>query len=100
MTDMDPATDADGDPRIAKMPEVLRLATALAEQMLASQIMGRAISGDQFTALVSAARLLQDNDVPWPPLVQEVVHELAERLEAARPEPSAAMRLPTPTETV
>ncbi|CAA2160490.1 hypothetical protein WYO_0317 [Methylobacterium sp. GXF4] len=94
MTDMDlhgdTETEAEVDPRAAKMPEVLRLATALAEQMLASQIMGRAISGEQFTALVSAARLLQDNNVPWPPLVQEVVHELAERMNAVGSEPDGA----------
>ena len=87
MTDMDPESGPAIDPQAARMPEVLRLATALAEQMLAAQIMGRAISPAQFTALVSAARLLQDKDVPWPPLVQEVVHELAERMEAAGSEP-------------
>lgn len=86
MTDTDPESDAEA----AKMPEVLRLATALAEQMLAAQIMGRSISSDQFTALVGAARLLQDNDVPWPPLVQEVIHELADRLQAAGPVPDGA----------
>ncbi|MCJ2093927.1 hypothetical protein MKK67_15710 [Methylobacterium sp. J-072] len=90
MIEMDPGMDAETDPKAAKMPEVLRLATALAEQMLASQIMGRAISPEQFTALVSAARLLQDNDVPWPPLVQEVVQELAERLDAAGSKPDGA----------
>lgn len=94
MTDMDlqsaPETDPAVDPQAAKMPEVLRLATALAEQMLASQIMGRSISGDQFSALVSAARLLQDNNVPWPPLVQEVVHELAERMNAVGSKPDGA----------
>ncbi|MCJ2059791.1 hypothetical protein MKL09_25075 [Methylobacterium sp. J-048] len=89
---LDPETDPGIAPRADKMPEVLRLATALAEQMLASQIMGRSISGAQFTALVSAARLLQDNDVPWPPLVQEVVHELAERMHAAGSEPDGAAR--------
>ncbi|MCJ2122066.1 hypothetical protein [Methylobacterium sp. J-077] len=85
MTDMDPGIDVETDPKAARMPEVLRLASALAEQMLASQIMGRSISSEQLTALVSAARLLQDNDVPWPPLVQEVVQELAERMDAAAP---------------
>jgi hypothetical protein len=94
MTDIDlhrdPETDPDVDPQVAKMPEVLRLATALAEQMLASQIMGRSISGEQFAALVSAARLLQDNNVPWPPLVQEVVHELAERMNAVESKPDGA----------
>jgi hypothetical protein len=76
-------TDADAEP--TKMSEVLRLANALAEQMLGSQIMGRSIPTSHLTALVIAARYLTDNNITWPPLVQEVVHEMAERMESARP---------------
>ncbi|CAM3335446.1 hypothetical protein [Methylobacterium mesophilicum] len=92
MTDRDPDAHSipDSDPQAARMPEVLRLSTALAEQMLASQITGRSISGDQLAALVGAARLLQDSNVPWPPLVHEVVQELADRMDAAGPQSDGA----------
>ncbi|MGE8126580.1 hypothetical protein ACQKQD_06340 [Methylobacterium sp. NPDC080182] len=66
------------------MSEVLRLANALAEQMLGSQVMGRALPPHQLTALVRAARFLSDNNVTWPPLVQEVVRVATEKIEAAR----------------
>ncbi|WP_139215675.1 hypothetical protein [Methylobacterium sp. UNC300MFChir4.1] len=66
------------------MSEVLRLANALAEQMLGSQVMGRALPPHQLTALVRAARFLSDNNVSWPPLVQEVVRVATEKIEAAR----------------
>lgn len=93
MTDRDPDAHSspECDPRTARMPEVLRLSTALAEQMLASQIMGRAISGDQLAALVGAARLLQDSNVPWPPLVHEVVQDLADRMDTAGPQPDGVL---------
>jgi hypothetical protein len=76
-------TNANAEP--TKMSEVLRLANELAEQMLGSQIMGRSIPTSHLTALVTAARYLTDNNITWPPLVQEVVREMAERLESARP---------------
>jgi hypothetical protein len=80
-------TDAGAQP--SQLDEVARLATALAEQTIASQIVGRTIPAEQLTALVNAAQCLTDNHIPWPPLVQEVVHEIAERMESARPAPEA-----------
>jgi hypothetical protein len=66
------------------MSEVLRLASALAEQMLGSQVMGRALPPNQLIALVRAARFLSDNNVSWPPLVEEVVRLATEKMQAAR----------------
>jgi hypothetical protein len=76
---------SDADAQSSKLDEVARLATALAEQMMASQIVGRSIPAEQLSALTSAARCLTDNHIPWPPLVQEIVHEIAERMESGRP---------------
>jgi len=40
------------------------------------------------TALISAARFLQANQVAWPPLVQEVIQEIAAQMEALGLDPS------------
>ncbi|WP_419828644.1 hypothetical protein [Methylobacterium sp.] len=66
------------------MDEILRLSTALAEQMLEAQVMGQPIPTQKFTALVGAARFLKDNNMAWPPLVEEVVHEIGKRMAAAK----------------
>jgi hypothetical protein len=55
-------TDADAQP--SQLDKVARLATALAEQMMASQIVGRTIPAEQLTALVKAAQCLTDNHIP------------------------------------
>lgn len=60
-----------------QLSEVLRLATALADRALDAQIMGRPVPADQTVSLAKAARLLQDNDVDWPPLLMQVLHDLA-----------------------
>ena len=61
----------------ARLSEVLRLATALADRALDAQIMGRPVPPEQTIALAKAANLLQDNGVDWPPLLTQVLHELA-----------------------
>ncbi|GJD58826.1 hypothetical protein [Methylobacterium dankookense] len=71
-------TDANGEPN--KLAEVLRLATLVAERVLEAQLIERPVPSDQFNALVSAVRLLQDQNVPLPPLVEQVVSELSKRL--------------------
>ena len=76
------------DAQPPKLDEVLRLSEALAEQMLESQILGHEIPTQKLTALISAARFLQDNGVPWPAMVDEVVQEIGKRMAAAKLEPS------------
>lgn len=43
--------------------------------------MGRPVPADQVIALAKAARLLQDQGVEWPPLLTQVRHELAEKID-------------------
>jgi hypothetical protein len=79
-------TSVDAEPK--GLAEVLCLANELAEQVLALQVMQRSIPENQLVALVSAARFLHENEVAWPPLVQEVVQEIAAKMEAIRSEPA------------
>ncbi|MHB2208667.1 hypothetical protein [Methylobacterium sp. CM6257] len=60
-----------------RLSEVLRLCTMLADRALDARIMDRAVPPDQAVALAKAARLLQDHGVDWPPLLTQVLHELA-----------------------
>lgn len=76
------------------LDEVLRLVTALADSILEAQISNRPIPHEQFSALVSAAQLLHDHDVPWPPLVEQVLSELGERLSRIELAPEAASAEP------
>lgn len=62
-----------------RLSEVLRLCSLLADSALDAQIMGRAVPANQAVALAKAARLLQDHGVDWPPLLTQVLHELAEK---------------------
>jgi hypothetical protein len=80
-------SDDDAQPR--DLDEVLRLATALAEQMLASEIPTHSMSPARLTALISAAQFLHENDVPWPTAVQEALDKIRERMEATKIEPDA-----------
>ncbi len=79
----------DDSPKLAKLNEVTRLATLVADRILDAQITGREIPPEQMGALVSAARLLSDQGVPWPPLVEQVVHEFGKRLGQAESAPEA-----------
>jgi hypothetical protein len=74
-------------PSPERLSEVLRLCTVLADRALDAKIMGREMPADQTVALAKAARLLQDHGVEWPPLLTQVLHELAERLGEPDPEP-------------
>lgn len=78
-------SDDEAHPR--DLDEVLRLATALAKQMLASEIPTQSISRARLTALIGAAQFLDDNDVPWPATVQEALHKIREHMGAAKSEP-------------
>ena len=61
----------------ARIAEVQRLATALAARVRYAQLVQRPIFEEQVNALVGAARLLDEERVPWPPMVEEVLMELA-----------------------
>jgi len=71
----------------AKLAEVQRLATALAARVRYAQLVGRPVYDAQITALVSAARLMDAENAPWPPMVEEVLTELARSLDSAEPAP-------------
>ncbi|MBP1181959.1 hypothetical protein [Methylobacterium sp. PvR107] len=71
----------------AKIAEVQRLATALAARVRYAQLVGRPIYEGQIAALVSAARLMDEANAPWPPMVEEVLTELAKSLDGVDPAP-------------
>ena len=71
----------------AKIAEVQRLATALAARVRYAQLVGRPVFEEQIAALVNAARLMDEEHAPWPPMVEEVLTELARSLEGADPAP-------------
>ncbi|MCJ2067303.1 hypothetical protein MKK75_00510 [Methylobacterium sp. J-030] len=63
------------------MAEVAGLATAIADRILEQQEAGSRISPEQFRMLVRVARMLLDNGVPWPPSVENVIKEVAKRVQ-------------------
>ena len=67
-----------------KLSTVASLATSLADRILDAQIAGRTVPPEQVGALTRAAALLQDHGVLWPPLVEQVLLELADRVDAAQ----------------
>lgn len=67
-----------------KMAEVAGLASAIADRILEQNEAGTSIPPEQFRMLVRAARMLLDNDVPWPSSVEHVIMEVAKRVEEAR----------------
>ena len=73
-----------GDPP-NKMAEVAGLAAAIADRILEQHEAGTSIPPEQFRMLVRAARMLLDNDIPWPPSVTFLVMEVARRIEEAKP---------------
>lgn len=87
-------TDASAEEQSDKLGEVVRLATLLADRIFEAQIAARPIPQEQFNALVNAAWLLQDHDVPWPPLVEEVLHEAGRRMNQGEAAPEAAVLEP------
>ncbi|WP_020092306.1 hypothetical protein [Methylobacterium sp. 285MFTsu5.1] len=76
------------DAELPKQDEILALAAMLAEQILAAQSEGQPFTQPQFNALVSATRFLHENNVPWPPIVQQALDLFAEQIEAIKLEPS------------
>ncbi|MCJ2093104.1 hypothetical protein MKK67_11430 [Methylobacterium sp. J-072] len=76
-------------PSHERLSEVLRLCTVLSDRALDALITGGAVPAEQTIALAKAARLLQDLDVEWPPLLTHVMHELADKDGRSVPEPAA-----------
>ncbi|MEE7464149.1 hypothetical protein MFUR16E_24555 [Methylobacterium fujisawaense] len=76
--------DGSGAPS-AKIAEVQRLATALAARVRYAQLVGRPVYEAQISALVGAARLMDEERAPWPPMVEEVLTELARAIDGAEP---------------
>lgn len=75
-------TDADAHPD--ELHEVLRLATALAEQFMQSEAAEVSAHPERLKALISSAQFLHDHDVSWPPVLREAVGKAVERMEAIR----------------
>jgi hypothetical protein len=77
-----------------KLAEAVRLSTLLSERVLDALITKRSITSEEGVALAKVARLLQDQGVEWPPLLTQVIHELAHKEEGAAStvtEPSKAL---------
>ncbi|MGU3546249.1 hypothetical protein [Methylobacterium sp. A52T] len=73
--------DTDAQPE--ELNEILRLATALAEQFLQSKTEESA-HPERLKALISAAQFLHEHDVAWPPALREAVGNAVQRMEAVR----------------
>ena len=78
-------SEDDTQPR--DLEEVLRVETALAEQMLASEIPADSMSPERLTALIGAAQFLHDNNVALPAAVHEALDRIREHMDAAKSEP-------------
>ena len=70
----------------AKVKEVQRLGSTLAARVRHSQVVRRPIPTEQITALIQAAQLLTEYQASWPPLMREVVHDLAKIIRPQRVE--------------
>jgi hypothetical protein len=79
---------SDDAPHPGDLDEVLRLATAVAEQILASESPAQSMTPPRLKALIGAAQFLDDNDVPWPAAVQEALEKIREHMEGAKSEPA------------
>lgn len=87
MLQIPPQTTEHDDPTDG-LAKVQRLATELAARMRYAQIVERPLPSEQVTALVEAARLLQERGAPWPQIVGEVLRQVADDLSeepAAKP---------------
>lgn len=73
---MSDSADAGSD----QTAEVLRLSTALSHHVLNVLLARQPVRHDQTTALIKAAHWLRDNDVPWPSVLTQALHELADRV--------------------
>lgn len=77
-----------------RLTEVVRLCTELADRALNAQITGRRVPADQAIALAKGAQLLEDHGVDWPPLLAQVLHELAGNLDRGMADSAATSNDP------
>jgi hypothetical protein len=61
---------------VERLSEVARLATLLADRVLDAQIMSQPISDLQIRALLDAALVLEEHQMPLPPLLTQILHEV------------------------
>lgn len=73
------ATDSTDTDALAALSEVLRLVTALADQVLAELVAGRAIGKDQSEALSTAVGGLRKQGVTLPPSLEQAIQEISLR---------------------
>ena len=62
-----------------EMAEVLRLSTAPLGYVLITLLAEEPVPPHLTIALINDAYLLRDNDLPWPPVLAQALHELADR---------------------
>ncbi|WP_267428086.1 lipopolysaccharide biosynthesis protein [Methylobacterium sp. GC_Met_2] len=73
---------AEADDQAEPMDKIIQLMTALSKEILQSDITKDELFSDRRNVLLSAAQLLHDHNVPWPPVVCEAVIKAAERVSA------------------
>lgn len=71
----------DAERHSRKMTEIAGLASEIADRILEQHEAGISIPPVQFRMFVSAARMLLDNGLPWPPSVEHLVLEVERRVE-------------------
>lgn len=67
-----------------RMVEVLSLSEALSHRVLNSVLADAPIPRHQASALIKAAQLLRDAEVPWPFVLEQALHEVVEHARRAR----------------
>ncbi len=70
----------------SRLTEAVRLAGALSDRVLNSQLLGQEIPAEQVEALLKAADLFQDLGEPWPTMLTQALHEIADAAQESLPE--------------
>lgn len=61
----------------SRLSEVLKLANLLSEQVLDAQIVKRPVPEDHLRSLLEAALLLEEHQYPLPPMLGQIMDEIA-----------------------
>ncbi len=69
-----------------RLAEAVRLATALSDCVLNARFLGQEIAAEQVEALVKAAGLFQALGEPWPSMLTQALHEIADVAQDSLPE--------------
>ena len=88
------------DVTVGEMAEVLRLTTTLSHHVLNTLLAHQPVPRDQTTALIKAAHLLEDNGVPWPPVLTQALNELADSVSGSITPSHSPQSKRAPLETV